>query len=474
MLQKDVFDILLVAAVFYVLLAWLRLSLPRGVARRSMIAAPIAVVVYLLARVMDLHLLEQVLEGLLVAILVGAVVVYQSDIRRMLDRAFTGRAPDRPKFQLVDTLTEAAAYMSAAKMGALIAIRGREPWATHISGGIELRGAVSAPLLYSIFHPGTPGHDGAVLIEGNHLTRFAAHLPLASDLPDVSRYGGTRHAAAVGLSQECDALVIVVSEERGAISIAENGTLTDPVTPTELGRRLRQFLRRPDHPEAIDARASWWSSARMRTALVSLALATTLWTIFVYSPDTVLRTFRVPVAVRNLPENWVVAEGLPVEASLELSGSERSFRELNAASLVVAVDLSQPSKGVREIVLGEDNITLPSGITLRRARPTSIALELQPTRMVRVPVVIPTTGVLPSRLELVSVDSVPRTLQLVVPEGTDEPDYIETEALDLGQIVGDIELKRPVMVPPQAHLPPDATSDVVVRVDVRPKFATGG
>src|SRR5919106_5454924 len=136
----------------------------------------------------------------------------------MLDRAFTGPAPDRPQSPLVDTLTEATAHMASLKTGALIAIRGREPWASQIHGGIELGGAVSAPLLYSIFNPDTPGHDGAVLIEDDRLTRFAAHLPLAEELPEVSRYGGTRHAAAVGLSQECDALVIVVSEERGTIS----------------------------------------------------------------------------------------------------------------------------------------------------------------------------------------------------------------------------------------------------------------
>jgi DNA integrity scanning protein DisA with diadenylate cyclase activity len=89
---KDLLDILLVAAVLYLLLVWLRLSLPHGVARRSMIAAPIAAIVYALAQAFDLYLLEHVLEGLLIVVLVGAVVVYQTDIRRLLDRAFTGRA----------------------------------------------------------------------------------------------------------------------------------------------------------------------------------------------------------------------------------------------------------------------------------------------------------------------------------------------------------------------------------------------
>src|ERR671919_497376 len=97
----------------------------------------------------------------------------------MLDRALPRPAPDRPQSPLVDTLTEAAAHMAAIKMGALSAIRGREPWDSQIHGGIEVGGPVSAPLLYSIFNPDTPGHDGAVLIEDERLTRFSAHLPLA-------------------------------------------------------------------------------------------------------------------------------------------------------------------------------------------------------------------------------------------------------------------------------------------------------
>jgi DNA integrity scanning protein DisA with diadenylate cyclase activity len=124
---KDLLDILLVAAVLYVVLVWLRLSLPSGVAHRSMVAAPIAATVSLLAQAFDLYLLERVLEGLLIVVLVGAVVVYQTDIRRLFDRAFTGRAPGRPQSRLIDTLTEAVAHMAAIKMGALIAIRSRRP-----------------------------------------------------------------------------------------------------------------------------------------------------------------------------------------------------------------------------------------------------------------------------------------------------------------------------------------------------------
>lgn len=466
MQAKDLLDILLVSAVFFMLLAWLRLSLPRGVARRSMVAAPIAAAIYVLAQTFDLYVLEQVLEGVLVAVLVGAVVVYQADIRRMLDRAFTGRARDRPQSRTVDTLTEATAHMAATKMGALIAIRGREPWASHTHGGIELGGAVSAPLLYSIFNPDTPGHDGAVLIEHDLLTRFAVHLPLAAEMPDVSRFGGTRHAAALGLSQECDALVIVVSEERGTISIAEGGRLTEAVTTGALRAQLRRFLGRREGDEPIVSRR-WWTSAHVPTALVSLGLATSLWMVMAYSPDTVLRSFTVPIALRNLPDDWIITDALPTDAQVELSGSGRSFQELDAESLTISIDLSRPTSGVREVVIGEDNLALPSGVALRRTRPDVLFVPLQPTRTVRVPVVIPTIGVLTETLELVDVRAEPEMVSLMVPKGTAGPDQVPTEVLDLRQISGDSEMTSPLAIPPDSRLPPNQSSDVMVRVDVR-------
>lgn len=463
---KDFLDILLVSAVLYVVLAWLRLSLPRGVARRSMVAGPIGAAIYILAEALDLYVLGRVLEGLLIVVLVGAVVVYQNDIRRLLDRAFTGRAPARPQSRLIDTLTEATAHMSAIKMGALIAIRGREPWASQIQGGLEVGGIVSAPLLYSIFNTDTPGHDGAVLIEDARLTRFAAHLPLAEELPDVSRYGGTRHAAALGLSQQCDALVIVVSEERGTISVARDGRLTADISAVALRQQLRRFLYRGDGHDA-PAATGWWSSPRLRTALVSLALATALWTAFAYSPETVLRTFSVPIAVRNLPEDWIIANDLPTHVRVELSGSRRRFDAIDATSLNLSIDLSQPTSGVREVVISEEDLALPSGITLRSASPSELSIGLLPARTVHVPVAVPTTGVLPDRLELVSVRAEPDAVSLIIPEGVAHPRQVPTEIVDLRQIERDTAKEMPLALPPDSHRASDTPSSVIVRIDVR-------
>lgn len=138
----------------------------------------------------------------------------------------------------------AASKLGEMRTGALIAVKGAEPWDHHMQGGIELGGAISLPLLFSLFDHRTPGHDGALLIEGNRVTKFAVQLPLAPIPPHVIRYGGTRHAAGLGLAEVCDAFIVVVSEERGTISLAHDGADVDHVR-VQSGGRIPQ-LRRAD------------------------------------------------------------------------------------------------------------------------------------------------------------------------------------------------------------------------------------
>src|SRR5699024_8867990 len=123
-----------------------------------------------------------------------------------------------------DIIAEAASKMADEKTGALIVIRGNDQWDRHIHGGIKLEGEISLPFLLSIFNPESPGHDGAVLLEDHEITRFGVHLPLSTNL-NRQLTSGTRHAAALGMSEHCDALVVVVSEERGVISVAQAGHL---------------------------------------------------------------------------------------------------------------------------------------------------------------------------------------------------------------------------------------------------------
>ncbi len=169
--------------------------------------------------------------------------------------------------KVIDSVVEACAYFQKAKFGALIVMERRTALGGLAEGGTRLGAEVSARLLQSLFFPGTALHDLAVIIKGPILHAAGVQLPLAgaADMPDPSF--GARHRAAVGISRECDALVVIVSEETGGIRIAERGRLTDPMTPEELRRALLAGLTKepPDRPSsAEEARTDMAGAARER------------------------------------------------------------------------------------------------------------------------------------------------------------------------------------------------------------------
>jgi DNA integrity scanning protein DisA with diadenylate cyclase activity len=462
----DVVDVLLVSAVLFALLSWLRRSLPRDVARRSLAGAPLAGGVYALSRALDLPLLEQVLAWLFVAVLVAAVVVYQADLRRMLERAFARRS-DSPGDALIDVLVEAAERLAAGRYGALIALRGREPWPAHVHGGVELGGRASVPLLCSLFDSHTPGHDGAVLIEGDTISRFATHLPLAVDAPDVSRFGGTRHAAALGLAQECDALVIVVSEERGVISVARNGSLTELDDAPALKAVIARFSERVSGQGGGDT-APGGRHPHLLTAAASIGLTLALWLVLVYSPDTIQRRFEVPIAIRNLPEGWTVLDPIPDTVQVDLAGAEARLGEIDRESLAMAVDLSQPTDGVQSVALGEENLTLPAAVELRRVSPAVLSLEVRRARTVDVPVAVPTVGAPPEGRAVAGIQVVPGTVSLLVPADTPVPERVLTEVLDLRRVSGAASVAGRLVVPAGTRLVDASHADVRIAVTLGP------
>ena len=168
------------------------------------------------------------------------------------------------------------------KVGALVVLKGSDDLARHLQGGIELRGLVSKPLLDSIFDPHSAGHDGAVVIEDGQVERFSAHLPISKNRKEIGSRG-TRHAAALGLSERCDALLVVVSEERGVVSVAEGGKLKAITSPAELKGRLEGFIQ---EKFPVQKESTWRRLVvhHWRMKFVSTLLAVIGWSLFALQP----------------------------------------------------------------------------------------------------------------------------------------------------------------------------------------------
>jgi diadenylate cyclase len=238
----DVVDIALVSVLIYELLLLIRGT--RAV--QMALSGGFLIGLFFVSRWFDLETVNWVIRNLATYVGFALIVLFQADIRRAL--AHFGRAPFFRYFERVTSADEtiedlvvAATSLAARRIGAIIVIERQIGLRNYIEGGIPLDAIVSYDLLATIFQPGSPLHDGAAIIQGDRIAAAACFLPLSIN-PRVSRELGTRHRAALGITEENDAVAIVVSEESGAISLAIAGGLERDLSPERLRDRLRALL----------------------------------------------------------------------------------------------------------------------------------------------------------------------------------------------------------------------------------------
>jgi diadenylate cyclase len=238
----DLLDIAIVSFLIYELLL-----LIRGTRAAQMASSAVFIIaLYFLSQWLRLETVNWVIRNLAAYVVIAIIVLFQSDIRRAL--AHFGRAPffrylerGSSAEETVEELVVAATTLAARRIGAIVIIVRQIGLRNYIEGGIPLDAMVTYDLLASIFHHGSPLHDGAVIVQGDRIAAAACFLPLSVN-PRVSRDLGTRHRAALGLTEENDAIAIVVSEETGTISLVIGGDLERGLSPDALRVRLRALL----------------------------------------------------------------------------------------------------------------------------------------------------------------------------------------------------------------------------------------
>jgi diadenylate cyclase len=253
---RDVLDIALVSLLIYE-----ALILIRGTRAVQMaVGAGLAVALFYLSQIVQLETVNWLIRNLVGYVFFAIIVLFQSDIRRAL--AHLGRAPFfryLAKGETVDETVEeiavAAQMLSSQRTGAIIALERQIGLRNYVEGGIPLDAKLSYDLLVTIFQPGSPLHDGAVIVQENRVAAAACFLPLTVN-PRLSKDLGTRHRAAIGLTEVNDAVAVVVSEETGWISLVLEGRIERNITPDRLRTRLRQLLRPRQTPDSPSVPAS--------------------------------------------------------------------------------------------------------------------------------------------------------------------------------------------------------------------------
>lgn len=252
----DFIDVLIVAYVFYRLL----LLIQRTRAVRMAVGLVLLAGFWYAAQRLGLTTVDWLLRNAFAYIVFAIIVLFQNEIRRMLTTLgrtpfFRSLARRNRRQDPIDDIVTAATALASKRRGAIIVLERDMGLRNYIEGGIVLDAAVSYDLLVSVFHPETPLHDGAVIIQRGRIAAASCFLPLTLN-PRLSRELGSRHRAAIGVTEETDAVAVVVSEETGTISVVVDGRITRKLDAATLKRKLQELLPGPEDTRPDEKKAS--------------------------------------------------------------------------------------------------------------------------------------------------------------------------------------------------------------------------
>lgn len=372
---KDALDVFIVAGLIYLALIFIRRTRSFFIINSVIFLFAI----YYLSSYFDLTLTRQAFQSIVTFFIVIFVVVFQREIRRFFEWLTSARSWNGtvtlPSDDTLTLLSRSLMELARKKIGALIVIPGEDPVDRWLEGGNVLEGRLSLPILMSIFDPTSPGHDGAVLLLGDRIRRFGVHLPLADNL-NASGGFGTRHRAAVGLTERTDALVLVVSEERGTISAVEGGKLKVVNDPAELLNYLKRFIAE-NIPE--DYHQGIWHFLLVKNfwiKLSALLISFVLWFLLVFQIGVVNQPINVPIEFRFLPADLEIVDLNTNTVTVTVSGRNRDLLNFNPEQIKVAVDLTDADTGYHDAVLTPASVVAPGYLSVVKIEPSYINFRL--------------------------------------------------------------------------------------------------
>ncbi len=458
----DLLDITFISILIYLLLTWLR-----GMASRYVVLGiGFLGLVYVFSRLFHLYLTSFILQAFFAVFLFAMIVIFQEDLRRFFERIAIWRVKSRERDlvssnQEADILIRAAVSLAQKRIGTLMVVQGEEPLDRHLKGGIFLKGRISEALLESIFDPHSAGHDGAVVINRGKVVKFGCHLPLSTDFAKIGNLG-TRHSAALGLSECSDALCIVISEEQGSISLAHEGRLKRVSEVNQLKALIEKFYQKRSSPKSPKA----WKERileHLPEKAIALFFACGLWFVFGHT-ETIRRDFSLPIEYRNLSPDWVIEGEKPKDVAVTFSGPEWSFNRLDPGTLKLSLDMSQIQEGKQVIVLKKEIVKYPSALSVVKIEPERFYIEAYQLIPLTLPIKVQTKGTLPPGLAITDIKVIPPSVEVIGPRYLQGKAEILTKPIDLGSINDTTTLIPHLLLPSKVHLVKDKPSQVEIAI----------
>jgi diadenylate cyclase len=405
-------DLVLVTVVFFGLLQLLRRSRATLLLRGTLVVIAFFFIVTVF---LPLPTFDYLLEVALIATLVAIPIIFQPELRHLLEslgrRVGTFRFQQMAAESTLKPLVRALENLSDRCVGALIVLEGNEDLSDIIQTGVPMGGEVTSELLQTIFYDGTPLHDGAVIIRGNRVLAAGCVLPVSNrQLYAAQRRLGTRHRAAVGMTETSDALVLVVSEETGAISVARDGRLQSGLDRTALREQIHNFYQSGDSEEdsfslqnAVKELREWWRRradgsehrfvlSDLGLFLVSFLLALTTWAFVIQETNPIqeMRITDIPLQVTEVPPNTQLLTDVPDEIAAVVRAPNAMLNSLAPSSFQAQVSLLGLEPGLHRLP-----VTVQSGVEpvqIRRVEPQTVDVQLAEIVTRSLPVEVMTSG----------------------------------------------------------------------------------
>jgi diadenylate cyclase len=429
----EALDLLLVTVTFFFLLNLVQRSQVSLLLRGQLV---LVVLLFVTTILLPLPTFDWLILGLLFAVLVATPVIFQPELRRFFERigrnaGITWAVRQTATENMIPKLVRAVENMSASHTGALVALEGKRILREVIETGVVIEGQVSSELLQAIFFPENPLHDGAIVLREDRLVAASCVLPLTQRPLPSRRRLGTRHRAAVGLSEHSDALVIVVSEETGTISVARDGELRRPLDSAVLREQLYEFYVPAPPPWPTPSLTKlirqagrwlwqqllrfllWWRHPRripsnffsqLGLLFVSLLLALIAWTFVIERTNPARRELfeGISLRVEDIPPGLTLTEPPPTDVSALIQTTDSVLPNLRPSSFQAIASLDELPSGLHSVPI-QVNAGVPR-VRVLTVEPATLDVDLEPiiTQTMKVNVTIPDQDNLSPAYQIVS------------------------------------------------------------------------
>lgn len=442
---QDIADILIMSILVYQLYRWFK----NTKALQVVIGIGFLVLLYFVTKNLDLFMTSWILQELGTVLFVLIIVIFQSEIRQALYRVsllrnLFGRQASASRLDLMG-LSRAIFALAAEKTGAIIVFQRREPLDEYLLHGVPLDSLVSAQLIATIFKDGTLLHDGAVVIRDDRITQASCHLPLSAN-SELPQHYGTRHRAGLGLSERSDAAVVIVSEERGEVTLALAGEMEKIDTPEHLSGKLHTLLMPPDQ-EVVRVSLQKKIFSNLRPKLITLFLVLVSWLIITAQQGGIL-TVSAPIKFHNLPDDLVLIKSSPEEVEVQAKVFSKLIPSPKQLDIVADLDLAKIQEGTNRMTIKSDALQLPLGVVVTGINPSVIRVtaEKKARKTLRVKVI--TRGRPPAGARLRRVKADPPVVTVEGPAlALSQLDSVATEEIDLSVVRQSVVLERGLIQP---------------------------